>query len=86
MAGQDWRPDLDKFTPTQWEQLGISREDLEKRLDQIDERDKASPDVGQTASGFTIKQLSSDGKLTEDLVSLSDLKGKPTALIFGSYT
>jgi len=37
--------------------------------------------VGQQTQDFTLNLMKSDGK-----VQLSTLRGKPTVLIFGSYT
>jgi len=80
------RPDLDKLTPVQWEQMGISREGLEKNLMRMQEREKNAPAVGDPAPDFELKRLSPEGKLTEELIRLSSLRGRAAALVFGSYT
>ncbi|MBW2139442.1 MAG: hypothetical protein JRG97_00030 [Deltaproteobacteria bacterium] len=67
------RPDLDKLTPVQWEQMGISREGLEKNLMRMQEREKNAPAVGDPAPDF-------------ELIRLSSLRGRAAALVFGSYT
>lgn len=42
---------------------------------------ESGPKVGKPAPAFTLKTI--DGK---DEISLKDLRGKPVALVFGSYT
>ena len=78
--------DLDKITPEQWKQMGTTREQLEESFKKREEREKSAPDVGDTAPDFELKRLSENGKITEDRVRLSNLRGKPVALVFGSYT
>ncbi len=78
--------DLDKITPEQWKQMGTTRERLEESLKKMQEREKNAPVVGDQAPGFELKRLSSSGKITNDRVRLSELRGKPVALLFGSYT
>ncbi len=78
--------DLDKITPEQWKQMGTTREKLEEGMKRKQEREENAPVVGGTAPDFQLKSLSDSGKITEDQVCLSDLRGKPVALIFGSYT
>ena len=50
------------------------------------ERDKASPQIGEEAPYFRLEKLTAGGQRTGDYLSLGDLRGKPTGLIFGSYT
>ncbi len=45
-------------------------------------RDEITPNVGDKAPDFDLPVLHGDG----ERVRLSDLHGKPVALIFGSYT
>jgi len=78
--------DLDKITPEQWKQMGTTREQLEESLKKKQEREKNAPAVGDAAPDFELKRLSETGTITEDRVRLSDLQGKPVALVFGSYT
>ncbi len=49
-------------------------------------RQASVPQVGTMAPDFTIERLSPDRKRTGDYVTLSELRGKPVALCFGSYT
>jgi len=79
-------PDFDKFSPEQWEEIGITKEQFLKHQKLSEEREKKAPPVGTTAPDFDIKLLSADGKLTEERVSLTGFRDRPVALIFGSYT
>ncbi len=45
-------------------------------------RDELAPKVGDEAPDFQLPMLHAEG----DTVRLSGLRGKPVALIFGSYT
>jgi len=45
-------------------------------------RDELAPNVGDEAPDFDLPVLHGDG----ERASLSDLRGRPVALIFGSYT
>jgi len=50
------------------------------------ERERYAPKPGKIAPDFTIEWLSSDGNRTNEMFQLSKSRGKPVALIFGSYT
>lgn len=78
--------DLDKITSEQWKQMGTTREQLEESSKKRQKREDNAPVVGDKAPDFELKRLSDNGKITEDRVRLSDLRGKPVALVFGSYT
>lgn len=79
-------PDVDKLTPEQLKQLGLSRQALKDIFEKKEAREKYAPDEGSLAPDFNLKKLDTDGKLTDERLSLSSLKGKPVALVFGSYT
>ena len=79
-------PDFEKFTPEQWKKMGITKEQFLGHKKMAEEREKRAPQVGATAPDFEIKRLSPEGKLTEETVSLAEFRGRPVALIFGSYT
>ncbi|TDI67803.1 MAG: hypothetical protein E2O90_01705 [Alphaproteobacteria bacterium] len=65
---------------------GWTRDGMRQRyLDRM-ERDKHSPQVGDHAPDFELKVLNAAGKLTDNRLSLSNLRGKPVGLIFGSFT
>ena len=65
---------------------GWTREFMRERFLDRMERDKASPQIGEQAPDFRLEKLTPTGQRTGDHLSLSDLRGKPTGLIFGSYT
>ena len=48
----------------------------------LEKRDETAPKVGEEAPDFELPVLHGDG----ETVRLSDLRGKPVALVFGSYT
>ena len=79
-------PSPDKITPEQFERMGIDREKFEKIKAAMKIREKNAPEVGGKAPNFELKRLSQDGQLTEERVGLTDLLGRPIALVFGSYT
>ncbi len=86
MSELEGMPDLSNLTPDQWEQLGLSPEEFNAEMAKMVEREKLAPCVGDPAPDFQIKRLSKDGNLTGESVRLSDLRGRPVALVFGSYT
>ncbi|MDP6390921.1 MAG: hypothetical protein QF654_13580 [Alphaproteobacteria bacterium] len=64
----------------------ISREDyIAMRAARI-EREKSAPRVGEPAPDFEIEQLTEDGKRSGGTFRLSSTRGRPVALILGSYT
>jgi len=64
----------------------ISREDyIAMRAARV-ERERHAPRVGEVAPDFEIERLSPDGKRTGEMFRLSETRGRPVALIFGSYT
>ena len=65
---------------------GWTREGMRERYLGRLEGDKHSPKVGEAAPDFELKLLDAAGKLTDDRLSLSSLRGKPVGLIFGSFT
>lgn len=50
------------------------------------QRERYAPKPGELAPDFTIERLSADGNRTNEMFQLSKSRGKPVALIFGSYT
>lgn len=49
-------------------------------------RQDGVPKVGEMAPDFEIERLDRSKKRTGDFVKLSNLRGRPVALAFGSYT
>lgn len=64
----------------------ISEAELAAHMDHEKAREAIVPQPGQMAPDFTADVLDRDKKLTGGTVRLSDLRGRPVALVFGSYT
>lgn len=58
------------------------REQMERTRGFLAKRNAAAPQVGDPAPDFDLALLDGDG----ERVRLSELRGKPVGLIFGSYT
>jgi hypothetical protein len=56
------------------------------KLDDRQERDLVAPLPGHTAPDFELEIVKGEGGRTGQMRKLSDSRGKPVALIFGSYT
>lgn len=78
--------DPDKIPPALWKEMNISRE----RFDEIQKmqaaREQGAPPVGSVAPDFELERLDARGKRTDRVLRLSSLRGRPVALVFGSYT
>ena len=59
-----------------------AREHMERTRGFLTQRDAKAPQVGDAAPDFDLALLDGDG----ERVRLSELRGKPVGLIFGSYT
>ena len=66
--------------------MAITREQYADIRDGMIEREASAPAVGSPAPDFELKRLDEKGALTEETVRLSALRGRPVALVFGSYT
>ncbi|MEE9149776.1 MAG: hypothetical protein V3U27_20565 [Candidatus Tectomicrobia bacterium] len=64
----------------------ISEEQFDAQMAASQARQKDVPQPGVVAPDFELDVLDRDRKRTGETVKLSDLRGKPTGLIFGSYT
>jgi len=49
-------------------------------------REANVPQVGSSAPDFEIERLSPTGARTGEMLRLSETRGRPVALVFGSYT
>jgi hypothetical protein len=78
--------DLDKIPPAIWEQMNISREAFAKIAAAAEEREKRAPLVGSVAPDFSLRRLGANRRPLAERVRLSELRGRPVALVFGSYT
>jgi acetyl-CoA acetyltransferase len=78
--------DPDTLPEEALERMGVSREQFREIAARMEERDKRTPAAGAMAPDFELECLSPEGEPTGRSVRLSDHLGRPTALIFGSYT
>lgn len=76
--------------PERWEKIGMAREqyleDYVAMVRERAERNSAAPNVGEPAPDFEIDRLTPAGKRSGEKFRLSSTRGKPVALVFGSYT
>ena len=78
--------DPDKIPPELWKQMNITKEDFALVMERMKEREARTPALGSPAPDFELELLSPDGKRSGELRKLSDHRGRPVALVFGSYT
>ncbi|MBI3915475.1 MAG: hypothetical protein HY322_00510 [Betaproteobacteria bacterium] len=83
-------PHPDTLLPERWEKIGETRErylaQYEAQVRERARRDQAAPKVGELTPDFEIERLSPVGKRTGEMFRLSSTRGRPVALVFGSYT
>ena len=65
---------------------GWTRDLMRKRFLERMRLDLNSPQVSEEAPDFELALLSKNGERSGQKLELSSLRGKPTGLIFGSYT
>ncbi len=65
---------------------GRSRAELAAWLDQRHAREAHSPRAGAEAPDWELELVSAQGERSGEMRRLSDHRGRPVALIFGSYT
>jgi len=70
-----------------WLQISdITEEEFEAHMAEEKAREAFVPKVGSAAPDFVADVLDRDRKRTGEQVRLSDLRGTPVAIVFGSYT
>ena len=79
-------PPAEELTDADFERMLLTRETYTAMRDERVEREGHAPRVGAPAPDFTVERLSADGKRSGEFLTLSQTKGRPVALIFGSYT
>lgn len=67
-------------------QLNISRERFEEIREEMLVREEKAPEVGSVAFDFELERLAPGGARTGETIRLSASRGRPVALVFGSYT
>ena len=78
--------DPDQIPDHVWKQMNVTRERFLEIRAQMEEREKRAPAVGSLAPDFELERLSAEGQRTGRSERLSDSRGGPVALVFGSYT
>lgn len=76
----------DAIPSERWAQMMLSRQEYESMVRERAERDQQAPKVGEPAADFVAARLSPSGSRTGDEFQLSTARGRPVALVFGSYT
>ena len=79
-------PPPESLSEEDFERMMLTREAYTAMRDARIAREHHAPKVGETAPDFQIERLGADGARGGDLLQLSETRGRPVALIFGSYT
>jgi hypothetical protein len=69
-----------------WREMNISPEDYARVSAFVAEREKTAPVPGSSAPDFDLERLAPEGGRGGGRIRLADLRGRPVALVFGSYT
>ena len=78
----DWRD----ISPERWARLRMTPEQYTAmRAERLD-RERRAPAVGDPAPEFEAERLSTEGKRSGQTFRLSEARGRPVGLVFGSYT
>ncbi len=77
---------LDESPDEMFEKMGITREGFAEIRKTMAARAANTPAVGDLAPDFEIERLSPEGQRTGATFRLSENRGRPVALVFGSYT
>ena len=69
-----------------WARMGISVSEYKEIRARKLAREALAPAVGKMAPEFEVERLSDDRARTGSMFRLSETRGSPVALVFGSYT
>lgn len=84
MAGSNGNTPNRQYDPAaDW---GISNEELAAFRAERAEWNKGAPEIGSEAPDFKVERLDAEGQRTGNLFRLSSARGRPVALVMGSYT
>jgi hypothetical protein len=85
---QELRSRMNDMSDEEFEDmLGLSKHAFLEHLDEMAVAEaRCVANVGMPAPDFSAHTLSVDGSISSDMLTLSDQRGTPTALIFGCYT
>ena len=79
-------PPPETLSEANLKQMMLTREAYTAMRDGRIARERHAPKVGDMAPDFRIMRLAEDGAQSGDPFQLSETRGRPVALIFGSYT
>jgi hypothetical protein len=79
-------PPPDALTEADLERMMLTRDAYTEMRDARIERERHAPKVGAWAPDFRVERLAADGTRSGEYIQLSETRGRPVALIFGSYT
>ncbi|WP_137701093.1 deiodinase-like protein [Marimonas lutisalis] len=82
------RDQMDSMSDAEFEDaMSLSKAEFRDYLDKAAAgEERCQADIGQPAPDFSAHVLTEDGEVSSDLLKLSELRGAPVSLIFGSYT
>ncbi len=75
-----------ELPPDRWARMGLSVSEYKEVRARKLAHEARAPAVGDMAPDFVVERLYVDRKRTGDMFQLSQTRGAPVALIFGSYT
>ena len=78
--------DMDARRKVWLEISDISPEEFQAHMEEEKAREADVPQVGTMAPDFVAARLGPNRQLTGEQIRLSDYRGKPVAIAFGSYT
>lgn len=79
-------PHPDEVPAERWTNSMQTRAEYEAMVRERSERDSIAPKVGEMSPDFEIERLAPDGTRTGEMFRLGATRGRPVALVFGSYT
>ena len=79
---EDWRD----IPPERWAKMRMTPEEYTAMRAGRLAREAAAPKLGDLAPDFEVERLSAAGKRTGAMFRLSETRGRPVGLVFGSYT
>ena len=76
--------DLDEIPDKMFQKMGITRDGFREIQKMMADRDANTPALGDLAPDFEIERLSPEGQRTGETFRLSENRGRPVAMVFGS--
>jgi hypothetical protein len=80
------RKDAPRRSERWWEKWHISKDEYDRYVEAKRRRDKRVPRIGDVAPEFEVERLDRRGRRTGGMFRMSSMRGKPVAIVFGSYT